>query len=366
MTNPKPADLANHTASQLLNLTLESGHYKSIKLPLEWLGIPRFTVLTGENGTGKTQLLEAIDGSLRPQEGAANPFASLRFVVAPDTYTAADVLHVPNMAGRLSATTSGLTEIRQHLQGVLERLRKPKARHQYEAPLLNAIRNVPQDKLTPSFLLERFSSELFYRNPSVIHSAATHYFMNYEIDLANLLRRGKTQKEAIESLGPPPWTVMNELLSESGFHYELMSPADSDLREPYRLMFRHRLLDVQLDIGSLSSGETTLVQLFFWLFVANQKFRFPKLILLDEPDSHLHPSLIEAFIRSLKVGLVERLGSRVIMTTHRPETIAFAPPDSVFEMHQGEPRIRPSRNKHATVALLTNNLVALVTQRRPV
>src|SRR5689334_23353981 len=43
-----------------VNLEISSGRYKSLKAGLKWPGIPRLAVVTGLNGSGKTQLLELI------------------------------------------------------------------------------------------------------------------------------------------------------------------------------------------------------------------------------------------------------------------------------------------------------------------
>jgi AAA15 family ATPase/GTPase len=40
-----------------MKIDFTSGSYKSIKAPFSWDNIPLFSVITGENGSGKTQLL---------------------------------------------------------------------------------------------------------------------------------------------------------------------------------------------------------------------------------------------------------------------------------------------------------------------
>src|SRR4051794_8566864 len=45
-----------------LRLSLVSGRYRSLVAPLTWECQPRIAVLTGENGAGKTQLLELLYG----------------------------------------------------------------------------------------------------------------------------------------------------------------------------------------------------------------------------------------------------------------------------------------------------------------
>ena len=57
-----------------------------------------------------------------------------------------------------------------------------------------------------------------------------------------------------------------------------------------------------------------------------------ELLLLDEPDAHLHTSMVKRYLEHVQ-QLTER-GIRIIMITHRPDTIALAPEESLFEMCQ--------------------------------
>ena len=50
-----------------MRLELNKGFYKSI-MPFVWDNIPDFVVMTGQNGTGKTQLLELINHHLGATE----------------------------------------------------------------------------------------------------------------------------------------------------------------------------------------------------------------------------------------------------------------------------------------------------------
>ena len=65
-------------------------------------------------------------------------------------------------------------------------------------------------------------------------------------------------------------------------------------------------------------------------FAARKMDGRPKLFLLDEPDSHLHASLIQSFMDVVQKILVETFGFRVLASTHRTETLAFAPEGSLY------------------------------------
>ncbi len=88
--------------------------------------------------------------------------------------------------------------------------------------------------------------------------------------------------------------------------------------------------------NDLSSGE----KIIFWLCLRtfelsistpHQMFKTQKLILLDEPDSHLHPQMIVDFFDCLNM-LHESLGVSFIFTTHSPTTVALMPNANIFNL----------------------------------
>ncbi len=99
--------------------------------------------------------------------------------------------------------------------------------------------------------------------------------------------------------------------------------------------------------------------LVVWLYSSQHHKRFPRLLLMDEPDAHLHPSMTRHFLSVVKDVLVDKYGVRTILTTHSPSTIALAPFDSIFEMSRGSERIVPSASKARTIGLLTSGLVTV-------
>jgi ABC-type multidrug transport system ATPase subunit len=350
-----------------MNIFIRAGEYKSIKAPLEWTSIPSFAALTGENGTGKTQFLECVHGTLN-QPRQANPFAGLQIEITEPNVRSSDVVLFPNMSVRMRSSAYGLSEVSSRIRDIITRASKNEIRSPYETTVLTRLRQLGATaKRDPNELVDKFASEFFYSDPAMMHDSIGLHFVNYEIEYANCRKRGLSHENAVAKLGEAPWETINDLLEVSGFSYEITTPRDMDLRSSYSLRFRHRELDRIVGIEDLSSGESTLIRLYLWLYAADRRFTFPQLVLLDEPDSHLHPTLIKSFIGSLEKGLVESLGCTVVMTTHRAETIAFVPDESLFEMHAVEPRIGKSTGKHNTLFILTNNLVGLLTEeRRPV
>ena len=112
-----------------------------------------------------------------------------------------------------------------------------------------------------------------------------------------------------------------------------------------------------INFSDLSSGEKVLISLVFYLYNTQEKNVFPKLLLLDEPDAHLHPTMSQQLLDVIKKVLVDKYNVRVIMTTHSPSTVALTDEESLFEMSRTDPRIQKSPSKNHTISLLTSGLV---------
>jgi energy-coupling factor transporter ATP-binding protein EcfA2 len=79
------------------------------------------------------------------------------------------------------------------------------------------------------------------------------------------------------------------------------------------------------------TGYLQIVQIFAYLL----KFR-PKLLLIDEPDAHLHPSTQERLIMALEEAAVAFPETKFIVTTHSPHLVrACGPHTSVHWMADG-------------------------------
>lgn len=83
----------------------------------------------------------------------------------------------------------------------------------------------------------------------------------------------------------------------------------------------------------LSSGELTFFKfsLAFFLYIDNGSF-----VLIDEPETHLHPNLISTFVGLLH-EVLERTGSYGLIATHSPYFVREVPRDQVHVLKSSEP-----------------------------
>ncbi|WP_166336896.1 AAA family ATPase [Sphingobacterium chungjuense] len=115
------------------------------------------------------------------------------------------------------------------------------------------------------------------------------------------------------------------------------------------LSLYHKSKGFPTDLGSLSSGEKTLLALTFYIY----KLQFKKkvvsnILLLDEIASSLHPSMSKRLISVLHNLFFKELGIKIILSTHSPSTVAFAPAGSLYIMKgDGEDRLHASSKDEA-------------------
>lgn len=82
------------------------------------------------------------------------------------------------------------------------------------------------------------------------------------------------------------------------------------------------------NLVDLSDGEKTIISLCFATLIDNNK-NVKKLLLLDELDSVLNPSLIQMFFAVIEEFFINQ-GIMVVLSTHSPATISLSPDYTTF------------------------------------
>ena len=144
-----------------------------------------------------------------------------------------------------------------------------------------------------------------------------------------------------------PWVEFNDVGRELGFRFEIDEPNLKE--EKFDVRLRDKARGVFISPNSLSSGEKVIFSLFVALYSAKTMSSRPDVILLDEPDAYLHPSLSSTMLHVLQDVFVSRYGIKVIITTHSPSTVALSPEQSVYSMEAGT--IKKITKKDAILAL---------------
>lgn len=198
-------------------------------------------------------------------------------------------------------------------------------------------------------------------------------------DVASLLHTYRANNQ-------PPWEILRAILShmreEVGdelFDFEFSDPENDRLSHAthnqysFRTMMTNRATGDSYDLDSLSSGETILMCLCLIWFDQKLGRGCPDLLLLDELDALLHPSMVAALIACLRRLFVAN-GTRVIMATHCASTVAAVNDDEVFRLTRrgGHLKVTPVTRSEAVeelsdgVATLDTGLRIATTDAAPV
>ena len=348
--------------------------YKSIG-SLDEQELPDFTVITGLNGSGKSQLLESI---LQKNAGI-RAFSADRVLKR--------IKHVNHTT--LSPNNSGSinhSQITQATENALQNFNNYKNKKSQNG--LITIHQVIKDPVQIEIInqiarnadknLEDLDESDFYTHYPIddglaINDVFRHnfslifkrYHTKFEDNLVSEYRFDKygegshlSRKEFILKYGPPPWDLVNRVLEESRVNYQVNNPEGSHRDSAFTLRLINTISGAEVNFTDLSSGEKVLVSLALSLYNLNSKVEFPELLLMDEPDAPLHPSMTKDFIDVLRRVFVEERGVKVILTTHSPSTIALSPEESIYVMGFTNPRLRKT-SKDQALTVLTSGVPAL-------
>jgi ABC-type iron transport system FetAB ATPase subunit len=166
-----------------------------------------------------------------------------------------------------------------------------------------------------------------------------------------------SQEDFVSLHGHPPWDFVNKSLAKVGMDFEINVPSLNDFN-PFQSVLRKRSTGVEIPFSRLSSGEKVLMACATWLYHSNDRRQLatlPKILLLDEIDAPLHPSMSKNVIDLITKVLVKEFGIKVIATTHSPSTVALAPEDNIYTMRPNEPGIHKS-SKATALNILTDGV----------
>ncbi len=365
--------------------------YKSLK-PFE-IELPNFVILTGINGVGKTQVLQAlIQGQLAKITVADQiiQFHQIKYIdklltpndIHPIERHSFDEIEDFELHHQLfpaySLLLNYLSEFGQFPESyeIYQQYNNERAGHQPVLPitfekLREFIKNISPDKRNDfDFFKNNFPrnyrpqvNELFTHNFSQIFRTYQNLIFKNEFNQFRSERKGKSidflqEDEFIQVNGNPPWEIINNIIKTATLDYMFEVPNDYDPNITYQPKFIKKSTGDSVQISELSSGEKILISLAFALYNKDYLNQIPNLILLDETDASLHPSMTKQYLNILKIVFVKDLGIKVIITTHSPSTVALADEQDIFVVENSEQRIRKC-SKDEALSVLTAGVPSL-------
>jgi ABC-type branched-subunit amino acid transport system ATPase component len=352
--------------------------------------IADFIVLSGPNGSGKSQLLEAIENGSLTVDGVARGQGNAirRFV--------ANQLVAPNEGAQTSGAfrdnwVNFETQAQQAQKNLLAQ--NPSLADQPDAleAQLGA-RLIEQRQITPTGLaritadagkhLSDFKHGDFRKHALLLSGIKDPFqfsigelFLTY----SNRRERNRYQQwqhstgkiddrplddaEFEQQFGAPPWDLLSETLHLIGLDYSFVPPEGSEENYQYEVQLRHDIVGFEVSTGMLSSGEKTLLAIAMSLYTGSrlgEAIELPRVLLLDEADASLHPSMVKSLLQVIQEVFVANYGVKVILTTHSPTTVALAPEEALYTMRRGpSPRLRKAADRDEALSSLTVGLSTL-------
>ncbi len=327
--------------------------YKSIQT-LQWNDIPQLAVITGQNGVGKTQLLQLIYLKILGDKKIDNLIKIEDIEYLPhqvnhigdwqldDTSTisiANNITTIEQEYNNFTNNRSNIANIDLKNDAVINR--KKMISHIVQHP---SGRNISLEDYKKS------SNALFPHR--ALAKNIEKLFLDWRTEEINLRADGHDSSQIKEKIGEKPWEVLKKIINNAELPFKFNNPDKTRIADKFKLQMTHTRNGEEIDFSALSSGEKTLLSLIFYLY-HSEKTPY-KILLFDEPDAHLHPGMSKYFLKIIEETFVKKLGIRVIMTTHSPCTVALCPPEALFEMIYEPPRIKKAASLNSTIFNLTS------------
>lgn len=354
--------------------------YKSLTTPLN-VNLPDLTILTGVNGSGKTHFLESI------VSGITELFEN-NVILNPKNYNTCKYVNSAHLNPNSKIfTKEQLDKYKNELWSKYDQFLQNFKRDP-QAQIQNYFRGANELKVFDSILKESgkeidkltmndfyycypiddgLHNDIFQQNFSTIfknyHSKYDNNNYNEYLHNAKGYKDVKylTEEEFVKKYKEAPWNFINKILKEAKLDYHFDLPHTIHRDAPFELKLINNLSDLEIQFGELSSGEKILMSLAFAIYNSISDLGFPKILLIDEPDAFLHPTMVKELLNIIDKVFIKEKGMKVIITTHSPSTVALANDQNIFIMHKegstGKRIEKSTRNK--ALKMLTSGVPSL-------
>lgn len=329
--------------------------HKSINPPCEF-ELPLFSVLTGKNGSGKTHLLEAIADNNKSQVSLNGAIIkNIRYIgfngLNPNIEETCDpqtiIGHIKSSWNNYNSWLQNI--IRENnitLNRLFDHVGNNDNAKKHITKTIEGTKK-PFDKLTEDDFADNFDISFLGQNDFFTAQFALifkNYHKRQEENNINkyYLSIGETPSKAILSkeefegkFGIPPWDFVNKILLETNIPYEVNSPLGTRLESNFNFKLKDRTEGFEISSMDLSTGEKVLMSLALAIYNTGGDLGKPDLLLLDEPDAGLHPSMSKKMVDVLNKNIVLDNKIPTVISTHSPTTIIASDGIAIYQMIRG-------------------------------
>ena len=326
--------------------------------------LPKFAVITGLNGAGKTSLFRAIaqgivqvriDDTVIPKSEilmvATGLSASLRLQGKYDNAVGLEEKIATGLLNRHKPGQQGGSRAR--VETIVNRTAKMLSKGADDL-IGDDVRAFAASesyaKGTEGFAVALGQASMgFLRNHWFREKAKWHYEQRGDPSYAALATLP-------EDARPPPWVLASKVLEPFGFTIEgpevTMAAAERDVE----LVLRDGE-GRPVPPDHLSGGEKALAAVALAQYVLVHGVGFPRLLLLDESLSSVHPSIAGKALDAVRRTLVQEQGIHVLLATHSPTIVALSPEEAVFVARNNRPLLEiEATGRDTALGLLTHGV----------
>ena len=302
-------------------------------------------ILSGINGSGKSQIINILHGKgdIDPQTGRKiNILSSISIDGVSIDYkdieykSYKDNINIPEVIKSSSTViNNSIDQAYQHY--IRNGFSSPTNSPQYEQSVVQLkklfgtsnTRDIPED----TFKTILRNNNFIWKTDDQFTDIIGNLFYIHATEIADGQQNaGKISGPAFDplTLGKAPWTELNELFEilkldyRFKYNYNIKYAELTETPVLFQIDSNGKIIEQESrKLKDLSDGEKTIISLCF-TSLKKEKHDEKKLLLLDEFDAVLNPSLIESFFIVLEKYFVSK-GIPVILTTHSAATISLAP-----------------------------------------
>lgn len=177
--------------------------------------------------------------------------------------------------------------------------------------------------------------------------------LTYEFN--NLLHNTKrTKNDVAEDIKENDLLItINSLLKEPPLELELNIKKVDDNNLQYNIFFKSLKDNTQINIEELSAGQKAILHFIFSIFGFDLK---NGLVIIDEPELHLHPQVQEQFLEIIE-SVANDIGIQFIIATHSPVFVTAKTVSNIFRFSKVN---NYSAIKHPKVTQSDKELIRIV------
>ena len=346
--------------------------YKSIR-PFTPVDVNDFTVLVGRNGAGKTHFLKALDNGHVVADGV-NPtnityFNFESFLVNNQKTVSIRNIEDDKEAAWVIVKTMKEANIGDDVASIKANIeartrRNPKQKGLIETGLF--LSEVPLSQIDRNTF---FAYSEFVPDDYQLLDSLSEIFFDYKkkyIQASLPLEHGggglsDVDLEKMNAVSP--WVFLNRMFESFGLPHRILPPefTAADIIRTGNIEYEARpsFGNERIGFSDLSSGERVLSALAITVFQDQDKTSFPDILLLDEIDASLHPSMVKNLIRVVNDVFLKN-NCRVVLATHSPTTVSLVPEESIYRVNPGlsNPKLAKISQTEA-VDILSEGLINL-------